>query len=102
TIVPIAAYAPVSHSPIWPPTEIGARSIDPRPSPTIPPDHACNVNSVAARSLHGPSSPKGVIAVTVVFGAARRIAAGARAGCSAMREPRGHTTAAGPATRAGP
>ena len=30
----------------------------------MPPDHACNVSSVAGRSAHGPSRPKGVIDVT--------------------------------------
>ena len=64
-IVAMAACVPVSHSPICPPTNTGARSAEPRPSPTIPPDQACKVNSVAARSDHGPSRPNGVIVVTV-------------------------------------
>ena len=62
------AYAPARYSPTWPPTNTGARSGDPRPSPTMPPDHACRVNSVAGRSHHGPSSPNGVIDVTVRCG----------------------------------
>ena len=48
----MAAYTPVSHSPIWPPTYTGARRARPA-EPTIPPDHACSVNSVAA----GPPGP---------------------------------------------
>ena len=51
--VPMAAKRPESHSPIWPPTNTGARSGLPRASPTIPPDHACSVNSVAALSSRG-------------------------------------------------
>ena len=35
----------------------------------MPPAHACNVNSVAGRSAHGPSRPNGVSAVTTARGA---------------------------------
>ena len=89
----MAAWTPVSHSPICPPTNTGARSGEPRPRPTIPPDQACRVSSVAGRSHHGPSSPKGVIVVTVRCGAAARIASGVSVGHSARRDPFDHTTA---------
>ena len=88
TIVPMAAWAPVSHSPICPPTNTGARSGAPRPRPTIPPDQACSVNSVAGRSHHGPSRPNGVIVVTVRCGRGARGSPPAPAsGRSARRDP---------------
>ena len=34
----------------------------------MPPDSACTVNSVAGLSCHGPSSPNGVMAVTIRWG----------------------------------
>ncbi len=88
----MAAYTPVSHSPIWPPTWIGARSGAPRPSPTMPPDQACSVNSVAGLSLHGPSSPNGVIEATIRCGCAASSSAGEQPGSSATVDPRDHTT----------
>ena len=90
--VPIAAKSPASHSPTWPPTKTGARSGSPRASPMTPPDHACRVNSVAALSLQGPSSPKGVMDVTIRCGWAPRISSGASAACSASRRARDQTT----------
>ena len=56
------------------------------------PDHACSVNSVAGRPDHGPSSPNGVIDVTIRCGWARSRSRGASMGCSATSEPRDHTT----------
>ena len=101
-IVPAAAYAPASHSPICPATNSGARSCAPRPRPITPPDHACAVNSVAGLSAHGPSRPNGVIAVTVRCGIARRPARRARSSSTrSIADPRDHTTAsASPAGRA--
>ena len=52
-----AAYAPPSHSPSRPPAAIGGRSGVPRAA--VEPHHACSVNSVAGRRLHGPPWPKG-------------------------------------------
>ena len=62
----------------------------PRASPTIAPDHACSVNSVAALSLQGPSSPNGVIDVTIRCGCARKDLAGRQ------RRVLRHRRAAGP------
>ena len=65
---PIAAYSPLIHSPIWPATWHGARSGRPRDRRTIPPDHACSVNSVNGLPSHGLPSPHGVIAATTARG----------------------------------
>ena len=94
------AYAPARYSPTCPPTYTGARSAAPRPRPTMPPDHACSVNSVAGRSHHGPSRPNGVIDVTVRCGCADRIAGGVNTTLSATLEPRDHTTASASASSA--
>ena len=67
----------------------------PRASPTIAPDHACSVNSVAALSLQGPSSPNGVIDVTVRCGCAAEDLAGRQ------RRVLRHRRAAGPDDRVG-
>ena len=72
----------------------------PAARPTIAPDHACSVNSVAGLSRQGPSSPKGVMDVTVRCGWTRRISCGAKAVCSTTREPRDHTTASADASSA--
>ena len=98
-IAPTAATTPESHSPICPPTYIGARSGDPRPSPTIAPDHACNVNSVAGFSLHGPSRPNGVIDTTTRPGSAPTSSSGAIELSSATVDPGDRTTTSAAATR---
>ena len=84
-IVATAANTPAMYSPCWPPADIGGHARDPR-RPGAP-DSDCSVNSVAARSAHGPVSPNGVIAVTVASGAAA-------SSCSTETgAPRDHRTA---------
>ena len=81
----MAANVPTSHSPIWPPTNTGARSGLPRASPLIAPDHAWSVNSVAAFSTQGPASPKAVIDATIRCGWGREEPRGAERGL--LRHP---------------
>jgi hypothetical protein len=54
------------YSPNSPPIEIGGPCGSPR-NP-VNPDHACNVNSVAARSDHGPVQPKSEMVTTTHCG----------------------------------
>ena len=87
-----AITRPASHSPICPPTNSGARSCAPRPSPTTPPDHACRVNSVAGSVAHGPSRPNGVIDVTVRCGMTLRpVLAGENSSSAGDRRARATT-----------
>ena len=58
--------------------EYRRRSCGAAAQPTMPPDQACRVNSVAGRSLQGPSSPNGVIDVTIRCGCDSRSAAGVK------------------------
>ena len=74
-----AANIPAAHSPSRPPAINGGRSGAPRcPGP---PDIACNVSSVAGRSVQGPRSPKSVMVVMTAPGLSslRRAGASARA-----------------------
>ena len=80
------------------PRRPGHGRVCPEPARRSAPDHACSVNSVAALSLQGPSSPNGVIAVTVRCGCRAEISPGASVGCSATGEPRDHTAASAEAS----
>ena len=82
-----AAYVPAIHSPILPPAASGGPSG--RPREPVEPHHAWSVNSVAAQSRHGPSSPNGVIDATTRSGRPRR-----KATTSSGREPSQTTTSA--------
>src|SRR5205814_1668084 len=84
---PTAAYVPANHSPRRPPAASGGFSG--RPRVAVDPHAAWSVNSVAARSAHGPSHPNGVIVTTTSAGfsaqAAERSTGSTARGMSAAR-----------------
>ena len=90
-----AAYAPPSHSPSRPPAASGGRSVVPRAA--VEPHHACSVNSVAGRRLHGPPRPKGEMETTVTRRFRCHTAAGPEAEVldRARREALDHDVGAG-------